>query len=279
MGPPRLDAPPIRSRRSSARSPSRSSNGIGGKRYPVTIECASDVTAACKRVTAELNVGRGAGRRASCSATGSGPDTLGVVVGTWNDVHGEVAAELIAHGPARAASTRTSPVPPAASLQLLNPRGQVVAHARRRRRADRGHRRQPSTATVWLITGTDVAGVLGRRRRAHAGALHDHFALAVQGGTELPVPLGGDESMSYRRRASPLHAARAGAGCAYCLALGARGADALEPGRARRPWSSRARRRPSAAGVGREIRRAALFALPLGARDRGRSTRSSAQTG
>ena len=25
--------------------------------------------------------------------------------------------------------------------------------------------------------------------------------------------------MSYRRRASPLHAARAGAGCAYCLAL------------------------------------------------------------
>ena len=25
--------------------------------------------------------------------------------------------------------------------------------------------------------------------------------------------------MSYRRRASPLHAARAGAGCAYCAAL------------------------------------------------------------
>ena len=25
--------------------------------------------------------------------------------------------------------------------------------------------------------------------------------------------------MSYRRRASPLHSARAGAGCAYCLAL------------------------------------------------------------
>ncbi len=68
--------------------------------------------------------------------------------------------------------------------------------------------------------------------------------------------------MSYRRLASPLHAARAGAGCAYCLALA---------------WAALLADHPVelgavavaitgagvAAGVGRELRRAALFAVPL----------------
>lgn len=69
--------------------------------------------------------------------------------------------------------------------------------------------------------------------------------------------------MSYRRRASPLHAARAGAGCLYCLALAvatltlsapvALGAVAVAIAGA-----------GASARVGRELRRAALFALPLG---------------
>lgn len=69
--------------------------------------------------------------------------------------------------------------------------------------------------------------------------------------------------MSYRRRASPLHAARAAVGCAYCLSLllaalvlsapVALGAVVLAVAGA-----------GIGAGVGRELRRAALFALPLG---------------
>jgi energy-coupling factor transport system permease protein len=67
----------------------------------------------------------------------------------------------------------------------------------------------------------------------------------------------------YRRRASPLHAARAGVGCIWCLSLAlaalvlpapaALGAVVLAIGGA-----------AVGAGVGRELRRAALFALPLG---------------
>jgi energy-coupling factor transport system permease protein len=67
----------------------------------------------------------------------------------------------------------------------------------------------------------------------------------------------------YRRRASPLHAARAGVGCAYCAALALAvlllsapillGALVISIAGA-----------AMFAGVGREIRRAALFALPLG---------------
>ena len=69
--------------------------------------------------------------------------------------------------------------------------------------------------------------------------------------------------MSYRRRASPLHAARAAVGCAYCLSLlvaalvlsapVAMGAVVLAVAGA-----------GVGAGVGRDLRRATLFALPLG---------------
>ncbi len=68
--------------------------------------------------------------------------------------------------------------------------------------------------------------------------------------------------MSYRRRASPLHAARAGAGAVYCLALGCAALILSHPlllaaivltllGAG------------AGAGVWRELRRAALWALPL----------------
>jgi energy-coupling factor transport system permease protein len=68
----------------------------------------------------------------------------------------------------------------------------------------------------------------------------------------------------YRRRASALHSARAGAGCAYCLALAvaalifsnpvALGAVAIATLAA-----------GAAAGVRREVGRAALFAIPVAA--------------
>src|SRR5437763_11377170 len=69
--------------------------------------------------------------------------------------------------------------------------------------------------------------------------------------------------MSYRRRSSPLPAARAGAGCLYCLAL-ALAALALSNPIALGATTLAIALAGVAAGVGRELRRAALFALPLG---------------
>ncbi len=68
--------------------------------------------------------------------------------------------------------------------------------------------------------------------------------------------------MSYRRRSSPLHAARAGAGCAYCLAL-AVAALMLSNPIALGTVTVAVMLASVGAGVGREVRRAALFALPL----------------
>jgi len=68
--------------------------------------------------------------------------------------------------------------------------------------------------------------------------------------------------VSYRRRASPLHAARAGAGCAYCLALGV--AALLESNPLLLAAVTLAIILAGVgAAVGRELARAALLALPL----------------
>jgi energy-coupling factor transport system permease protein len=69
--------------------------------------------------------------------------------------------------------------------------------------------------------------------------------------------------MSYRRRASPLHAARAAAGIAYCLALAVAALILSAP----LPLGAVALATLLAgfvAGVGAELRRAATFAVPLG---------------
>ena len=69
--------------------------------------------------------------------------------------------------------------------------------------------------------------------------------------------------MSYRRRPSPLHAARAAAGLTYCVALGCAALILSEPV-ALGAVALAIVLAGIAAGVGRELRRAALFALPLG---------------
>jgi hypothetical protein len=48
---------------------------------------------------------------------------------------------------------------------------------------------QGSQTPTWLITGTDAAGVSAAAAALTPARLHDHFALAVQGGTDLPIPL------------------------------------------------------------------------------------------
>jgi energy-coupling factor transport system permease protein len=69
--------------------------------------------------------------------------------------------------------------------------------------------------------------------------------------------------MSYRPRGSPLHAARAAAGLAYCVALGC-AALLLSAPVALGAVTLAIVLAGVAAGVGREMRRAAIFAIPLG---------------
>jgi hypothetical protein len=164
-------------------------SGVRGKRYPTTLECASDVAAACRRVTSALTAIH-VPVASQLLGTGSGPDTLGIVVGTWSEVRSEVAGSLIAHGPSASGVYAEFSGAAGDSLDIFNPHRQVV----RSLGAGAGliaATADSSSAPTWLITGTDVGGVTAAARALTPSALHDHFALAVDGATLLPVPLQG----------------------------------------------------------------------------------------
>jgi hypothetical protein len=161
-------------------------HGVGGRRLPTTLECAADVGSACQRVSNELTA-EGVPVATQEIGTGSGTDSLGVIVGTWRDVRDELVAGMLEQGPAAsgvyARFAGSTPV-----LALLNPRGQVV----RRLGAGAGliaATAQASAEPTWLITGTDPAGVAAAASALTPAALHDHFALAVTATSRLPVPL------------------------------------------------------------------------------------------
>ncbi len=164
-------------------------HGIGGRRLPTILECASDVAAACAHVSAALSkVGVQTPRQ--LLGTGSGSSSLTIVVGTWADVRRQLAADLIEHGPSASGIYARFAGPGGRTLELLDPRGRVV------RRLAGGAGLVAATADAsseptWLVTGTDDAGVLAAARALSPSRLRDHFALAVQRDTYLPIPLNG----------------------------------------------------------------------------------------
>ena len=164
-------------------------HGIGGKRLPTTIECGSGVASACKRVGSALSTA-GVPVATQLIGTGSGTDSLAVVVGSWTELRGEIVAALVEHGPSSSGVYARFVGPGGRSLELLDPRGRVV------RTLGAGAGLIAATAPgsaepTWLITGTDSAGVSVAAQALSAGRLRDHFAVVVQGGTDLPVPLEG----------------------------------------------------------------------------------------
>jgi hypothetical protein len=163
-------------------------HGRGGKRLPTVLECAPDASAACERVAAAL---RAAGIPAASQTpgTGSGTDSLTVLVGTWTDLRKTLAAELIQQGPA-ASGVYAKFASAGDALELLDPRGQVV------RTLGRGAGLLAASAKngagpTWFVTGTDVTGVSAAAAALAAPRLGDRFALVVDGSADLPLPQDG----------------------------------------------------------------------------------------
>jgi hypothetical protein len=161
-------------------------HGIGGKRYPTTLECASGLQAACNGIGAQLRRD-GVPVADQALGTGSGQDTLAIVVATWRQLAGSLAGDLVAHGP-RNSGVYAKFADDGSALELLNPRGQVVRTLGAGAglvAATNDYVNQPE----WLITGTDVAGVAAAASTVTPAKLHDLFALAVQGDARFPLPL------------------------------------------------------------------------------------------
>jgi hypothetical protein len=160
-------------------------HGIGGRRLPVTLECGPDVSAACATVSAELKALRIPFASQVVGGT-SGTDSLAILVGTWSDVQPTLVAQLMDRGPT-ASGVYARFTDRGSALTLINPQG----HVARQLTAGAGlvaATAQGSSPPTWLVTGTNIRGVEAAARALTPGALHDHFALAVQGAAQVPIP-------------------------------------------------------------------------------------------
>ena len=162
-------------------------HGSGGKRLPTVLECAPDAGTACSTVSSELER-VGVPVAAQQPGTGSGNDSLAIVVGTWQDLRQEIAARLVASGPASSGVYARFSGSTGGTLELLD------AHARVRRVLRAGAGLVAATShspdkPTWLITGTDRAGVRAAAAALTPERLRNHFALAVSGTENLPLPV------------------------------------------------------------------------------------------
>ena len=167
-------------------------SGINGQRYPTTLECSPRFKAECASVTREL---RRDGVVASPGGPGygSGPDTLSINIGTWHQLYGEVAAQLVKYGPG-ASGVYARFTAGGRQIALEDAAGQVVKTLGPDSGLIAATANSDDPAPTWLVTGTDDAGVRAAVRALTARSLSGHFALAVHGPTRYPVPLTGSGS-------------------------------------------------------------------------------------
>jgi hypothetical protein len=164
--------------------PAPFTTGYEGDSHPVVLECEGG-GAACERVRAAL-------RRAGAELeTGSPAGAIRVLVGPWGRLRSDAAAALLERGPeesgvfAEFEARRGGYV-----LRGLDQSGE----AGRAFGPDAGlvaATRRYSGPPVWFVTGARQAGVRAASRLLDAAHLRDHYAVAVEGGGEIPLPEAG----------------------------------------------------------------------------------------
>ncbi len=161
-------------------------HGIEGKRLPVRIECVEATSVACHTVTTRLQA-RGVPAALAAISPSEETSTLRVLVGPWSSVSATPAMHAIGQGP-HASGVYARFAQSGQTLTLLDARGQAT----RTLGAGAGlvaATRFREESPVWVVTGTDVAGVALAANALSESALRNHFALALEpSGKTLPVP-------------------------------------------------------------------------------------------
>jgi hypothetical protein len=158
-----------------------------GKKVPVRIDCGAGAQAICRKVQNRLQAtGAQVGGTATLGQEAS-RGVLRVLVGRWSDVRRDPAARRGERGP-QVSGVFARPSGTGDRIDLLDARGGVAQTLR----AGSGLVAATSfldQQPTWIVAGTDDAGVAAAAAALDEASLRDHFALAVEGGRELPLPL------------------------------------------------------------------------------------------
>ena len=157
-------------------------DGYAGQRKPVAVECLGG-GGVCAEVRERLQ-GEGA-----TVAQGTPEGAIRVLVGPWGRVRTDPAAAQIEGGPRSSGVFADFDSGPDGERLLgldegggpgrtFGPSAGLVAAVRRL-----------DSPPVWVVSGTSVAGVEAAAGLLDRGSLRHHYAVAVEGGEEEPLPL------------------------------------------------------------------------------------------
>jgi Domain of unknown function (DUF4430) len=163
--------------------PAPFTDGYEGERHPVVVQCEHG-GGACARVRGALE---GAGVTV---ASGSPAAAIRVLVGPWARLRSDPAAALIEAGPEESGVFADFERRPGGYALIgldesgqasreLGPGAGLVAATRRY-----------EAPPVWVVTGGSAAAVRTAAGLLNAAGLRDHYAVASEEGTQMPLPLG-----------------------------------------------------------------------------------------
>lgn len=165
-------------------------DGLGGKRFPVRVECQESDSASCDRVKQTLRDAGAPANGASLGAPGN-QNVARVVVADWATARQQPTARIVELGPQRSGVFARF-VDGGDTLELLDEDGRTV------RSAGPGAGliaalRPNDRELLWLVTGVDERGVDAAAAAFRAQDLRDAFAVSVRDGKVSKLPLGSVE--------------------------------------------------------------------------------------
>jgi len=162
-------------------------DGLGGKRFPVRVECQDAESAPCRKVKQTLRDADVPANGAALGAPGN-QNVARVVVADWATARQQPTARLIELGPKRSGVFARF-TDGGDTLELLSSDGQPV-HDAGQGAGLVAALRPNDRELLWLVTGVDEAGVEAAAAAFRARDLRDAFAIAIAGDDVLKLPVG-----------------------------------------------------------------------------------------
>ena len=161
-------------------------HGYDGDRLPTRLECTEPRSPHCNAVGRRLaEVGVVAGKGGL--QTSLSKQTNRIIAGLYRAIRNDEAVRNLENGPG-ASGVYARPAPDGRTIDVLDPQGRVA------RTLGPGSGLIAATRfeggrPVWIITGTDEAGVLAAAEALREGDLGGSFALGIADGLGVDVPL------------------------------------------------------------------------------------------
>jgi hypothetical protein len=161
-------------------------SGQDGKKLPIRLVCLGQEDRSCDEVEKRLT-DAGVHDFARSNLESSPGEVLRILVGKWSDVRKDIAARQLEEGPS-VSGVFAKPSVDGASIALMNPDGTSE------RTLGPGSGLVAATSyqedhPTWMITGTDDVGVAAAAAALTEDQLSYHFALAIDAGRGVPLPL------------------------------------------------------------------------------------------